>query len=92
MFYYMDTNFTKLLSVLTDISAKYENIHDELERIHSNCVIINKQQAHNLIDDFDYVMQCVRDSVSGQIIDWEKVVCELGFRPYSVINEIKKQI
>ena len=67
-------------------------LHDELDRIHSNCVIINKQQAHTLIDDFDYVMQCVRDSASGKTIDWENVVCELGFGPYSVISEIKKQL
>ncbi len=88
----MDNNFTKLLAVLTDISNKYENLYSELKEIHTNCVIINKQQAHVLVDDFDYVMQSVRDAASGKIVDWENAVCELGFGPYSVISEIKKQL
>lgn len=88
----MDTNFTKILHVLNDISEKYAKTLEELEKIRSSSVIINKHTAKAFVDDFDYVMQCVRDASSGKHIDWEEVVCELGFSPYNMIVEMKKQL
>ena len=88
----MDTNFTKILHVLNDITIKHQQTLEELEKIRSNSVIINKSMAKTFIDDFDYVMQCVRNASSGNDIDWEEVVCELGFNPYNVIVEMKKQL
>jgi len=87
----MNTNIKKLTDVISDIVSENEEITSKLNAIESNSVVINKTKAKSFVEDFDYVMENVRKAASGSPVDWESIVCELGFGIYSVVAEIKKQ-
>jgi hypothetical protein len=87
----MNKNIKKLTDVISDIVTENEEISYRLHEIESNSVIIDKIKAKTLVEDFDYIMENVRKAASGSFVDWEAIVCELGFGVYSVVAEIKKQ-
>lgn len=87
----MDQNIKKLTDVISDIVSENEEISSRLNAIQSNSVVISKAIAKTFIEDFEYVMENVRKAASGSSVDWESIVCELGFGVYSAIAEIKKQ-
>ena len=87
----MQTNIKKLTEVISDIVCENEEIANRLNQIQSSSVVIDKNQAKSFILDFEYVMENVRKAASGVVVDWESIVCELGFGVYSVVAEMKKQ-
>ena len=86
----MDQNIKKLAEVIFDISNENSRLTEELKTIRSS-VSISKADAKVLVSDFDYIMENVRKAASGSPVEWEEIVCELGFGVYSVIGNIKKQ-
>ena len=87
----MQANIKKLTEVISDIVSENEEISAKLSQIQNNSVVLDKTLAKAFVLDFEYVMENVRKAASGTSVDWESIVCELGFGVYSMVVEIKKQ-
>lgn len=82
----------ELTDALSLLAAENSKISSELNRIKTDCVIIDKTMVTRFVTDFDYIMGVIRKSAGGTQVNWEDLVCELGFHPYDVVNQMKRQL